>query len=200
VLRSSFFHAFVFAAPAALCGCGSSQPIVIHPAFPQVARSACPAPRARFVVESAVDDRGYMDPRNVGFTQTGLANDKTRLLTELPAADVVKAALENALSQCGVLGPGGATPAVRLRVRLLAFQVTEETSFVNETMRGELRYEIQAMGADGTAPLGRFAVGGEAHVSAADTTDYAASIVSRAIAESLPGLLAQLASVEPATP
>jgi len=176
-----------------LAGCGSSAPIVIHPTLPRPAQKLCPEARATIAIAAIADERGYADPHNVGFTQTGLSNVKASLELEPTAAELVQSALAQALARCGLARAQSGKPSWKLRVELLRLQVSEETEFTSETMRGDVRYEVEAVDEASGKSLGRFSALGHAEDSGMDTTDYAEGVISHALEASLPQFLAGLA-------
>jgi hypothetical protein len=178
---------------AFVTGCGSSDPIVIHPKAPQVDSSQCPAHRPAFSLAQVQDKRGYADARNVGFTQTGLYNVRTSLKTDRPAAHVVRDALVATMRRCGMLADSAS--ARPLAVDLLSLQISEQTGMVSETMTGQVRYEVIALDPDGRRPLDRFQVTGQSQHSGVDTTDFAEETLRDAIASSLPSFLRQLSAL-----
>ena len=186
-------------APIALClaalvtGCGSSDPIVLHPKTPGVTVSQCPLHHGAFMLARVEDKRGYADASNVGFTQTGMFNVKASLETDRPAARVVQDALLVTMRRCGMLAD---SPAARpLTVDLLALQISEQTGFTSETMTGDLRYEVIALDPGADHPLSRFAVTGHSQHSGIDTTDFAEQTISESIASSLPSFLRNLSAL-----
>jgi hypothetical protein len=181
---------------AFVTGCGSSDPIVIHPRAPKVDSSQCPAHRPPFSLAGVQDKRGYADARNVGFTQTGLYNVRTSLRTDRPAAHVVRDALVATMRRCGMLADSAS--ARPLTVDLLSLQISEQTGLVSETMTGQLRYEVIALDPDGGRPLDRFQVTGQSQHSGVDTTDFAEETLHDAIASSLPSFLLQLSRLREA--
>src|ERR1043166_8820921 len=69
---------------AILAGCGSTKPITVRPQLEEfdLTQVRCPDTHRRFIIDDAIDKRGYGDPNNIGFTQTGMFNAKTTLLSE----------------------------------------------------------------------------------------------------------------------
>jgi hypothetical protein len=172
--------------------CGSSEPIVLYPKTPGIEATACPANQTeRFELKSVSDKRGYADPNNVGFTQTGMYNVQASLRTETPAALVVRKALIDALRRCRLLGQGDR--AQPIAVDLLSLQVTEVTSFTSETMTANVKYEVAILDGATQERLARFAASGESEHSGLDTTDYAEQSISEALAASLPKFVEGLA-------
>ncbi len=188
----------VLGAPAAVVfvtGCGSSDPIVIHPKAPDVATTQCPARRDPFLLARVEDKRGYADANNVGFTQTGMFNVKAPLETDRTAAKVLEDALRATLRHCSMAVES--SDARQLAVDLMAMQISEQTGLTSETMTGDLRYEVIALDPAGTRVLTRIPVTGHAaHTSSIDTTDFAEQTVTEAIEDSLPSFLARLADLD----
>jgi hypothetical protein len=166
---------------AFVTGCGSSDPIVIHPKTPEVAASQCPLHRRAFSLVRVEDKRGYADANNVGFTQTGIYNVKASLETDRPAAKVVRDALVATMRRRGMFTD---SPSARpLAVELLALQISEQTSFTSETMTGDLRYEVIALDPGAGHPLTRFPVTGHSQHSATPELRVRPSVSAAAQAE-----------------
>src|SRR6185312_6731830 len=110
-------HALHLAPAAALVallvtGCGSSDPIILHPKTPDVAASQCPLHRETFALPRVEDKRGYADLRNVGFTQTGLYNVRASLETDRPAARVLQDVLAATMRRCGFVADAPAARSI----------------------------------------------------------------------------------------
>ena len=181
--------AILFAAFATGCASG---PIVLHPKA-EVDSSQCPAHRPTFRLVRVWDKRGYPDTRNVGFTQTGLSNTRTALMTDRPTGRVMLDTLSAAMQRCGMLA--NSASAQPLSVDLLAMQINEQTGLVSETMTGQVRYEIVALDPNGGRALDRFQVTGQSQHSSMDTTDFAEETLNESIGSSLPSFLRQLATL-----
>lgn len=178
-----------------LAGCGSSAAIVLQPKAARVPRERCPAVPASFALAAVQDKRGYANPRNVGFTQTGLLNTQASLETPRPAAEVLHGALQKALRACGLQARKQTRPDARLKVELVTMQLTEDTGFTSETIKGKIRFEVEVLDASTRNVLDRFVVSGESDASGLDTTSDAEAVINRALGASVESFLKALASV-----
>src|SRR5438094_431755 len=89
-----------------------------------------------------------------------LARVPSLRLSALAVATV--ALVGRALAKCAApAGDAGPTP-VALRVDVLRLQVAEETGFFTDTLKGDVRYEVEARDSRSDAVLGRFAADGHA--------------------------------------
>ncbi|RYZ01424.1 MAG: hypothetical protein EOO73_35595 [Myxococcales bacterium] len=184
-----------------MAGCGSSAAIVIKPQAPAVANRSCPPLAGRsFAVAPVQDKRGYANPRNVGFTQTGLFNVQASLETPQPAAGVVYGALQRAIAACGLRAQQGSTPSAWLKVDLVTMQLTEDTGFTSESIKGQIRFEVEAIDAASQASLHRFVVLGTGEASGIDTTSDAEPVLSQALGASVKEFLRGLSRVSVRAP
>lgn len=182
-----------------LAGCGSSAAIVIKPQAPPPASKTCPTGAGRsFAVAPVQDKRGYANPRNVGFTQTGLFNVQASLETAQPVAGVVHSALQRALAACGLRAREGSAPSTWLKVDLVTLQLTENTGFTSESIKGQVRFEVDAVDAASQVSLQRFVVVGESEASGLDTTSDAEPVLGQALAASVNDFLKGLTRVSSA--
>ena len=185
----------ILALMLALAGCGTSEAIVLRPKTAHVERQRCPAAARSFALAKVQDKRGYSNPNNVGFTQTGLLNKQTSLETARPAAEVMHRALERALTACGLRARKETGPDTLLQVELVTLQLTEQTGLTSETIKGQVRYEVEAVDASSRALLKRFVVTGEREASGIDTTSDAEPVIAGALDSSVEHFLKELATL-----
>lgn len=192
-MQWALVHAWGLLVAALLLGCGSSAPIVIHPKVAIADAATCPTRSPTLAVASVVDKRGYADPNNVGFTQTGMWNVRASLQTDRTAAELVAELMQRALERCRLAAASGAQ--VLLKADLLSMQLTETTSFTSETIKGAVRYEVEATDAKSKKVLARFTPEGSAEASGIDTTNYAEPVLSKALGSTASNFLAYLATI-----
>ena len=175
------------------CG-GSSVPILLHPKTPQITSTDCPTYNIPWTIENVLDQRGYSDAANVGFTDTGVMPIvKTSLHTDPLPAKLLELALKAALKTC----PGatnGQTNIVKFRVLLTRFQTTEYMGETYQEMKAEIGYKVQMLRADGS--LGhRFEIEAASMKSGGDTTHYAEVVLNEVLAKSTRMFLKRLPSI-----
>lgn len=179
----------------AVAGCGSSEAIILQPKTAHVARERCPAVRRGFELAAVQDRRGYANPRNVGFTQTGLLNVQASLETPRPAAEVLHGALATTLADCGLQVPKGRGPDTLLKVELITMQLSEKTGFTSEMLKGQVRYEVEALDSSTRTLLKRFVVDGQSEATGIDTTSDAEAVINQALGAGLADFLKALSSL-----
>lgn len=153
----------------------------------------CPDTPARFHLLPAEDKRGNADARNIGFTQTGLFNIDTSLVTEPEPTEILTQTLSAFLAHCGRLAPSVADARYDLTPVLLTLQVTEQTGALSEEITAVLKYEALVVDPASGRRVGRPAASGKGSVSSGwDTTDYAEQVVQDALRGSLPAFAYEL--------
>jgi hypothetical protein len=181
-----------------MIGCGSSKDIVVRPLISEAgyAQLSCPGGSATFHVEAVTDKRGYGDPASIGFTQTGLFNVKTTLLSDPPPAELFEKSISDALGSCEQLAASREAARFTLRINLIGLQVTEVTGMFSETITAITQYEVEVFnGATGEREE-RFYVDGQASRNGADTTEFAEEVARTAVEQSIQVLLDQLVNYQ----
>lgn len=164
---------------ATLAGCASGPITIDGGSFE--APSCLLAVRGRLL--EVVDRRGYSDPTNIGFTQTGFFNKKTSLHISPPPPAQLETRLRALLENCSSYGGKTPTP-LAFKVELSSFQVMERTGFSEEMMRVDIGYTVQVFADDGVTFLASYDVEGSASVKVeSDTTDFAKPLVQDALRE-----------------
>jgi len=164
-----------------LSGCGSSRPLVVtpSPSAAQMGSVQCPDTSAKFYLGEVVDKRGNADPRNVGFTQTGLFNELTTLLAKPEPGEILGSALSDFLERCRLKSDDRAGADLTINTSLITLQVTEITASFSETISVELRCEFTVRAAATDQLARRFIVEVAAEESGLDTTQFASVLRHR---------------------
>lgn len=181
-----------------LLGCGSRVPITISPRLDAtaVADVSCPRTQATFFVGEVVDRRGYADPRNIGFTQTGVVNVKTSLFADPLPAVLLRDNLILYLSHCGILAEDPASATASVTASLTRLQVTETTEQMSEEILSSLQYEVILIETATRRRRRGFLEGQGGREIFGDTTQYAADAVRDSFRDSLNRLSFNLGQVD----
>ena len=177
-------------------GCASSTSIVVHPLISEAgyAQLSCPGGNATFYVEAVTDKRGHSDPADIGFTQTGMLNTRTGLLSDPPPPELLDNSISDALGNCGQLAASRDAAGFVLRIDLTGFQVVEVTGMVSEAITAMVWYEVEVFNGATGEREGHFRTEGKAsRKSVLDTTEFAEEVARTALEQSIQMLLGELA-------
>jgi hypothetical protein len=177
------------------CG-GSSAPILLYPITPHLTSTDCSKHNISWTVEKVLDQRGYSDAANVGFTDTGVMSIvTTSLRTDPPPAKLLELALEAALKTCSGT-TNGQKEVGKLKVFLNRFQTIEYMGETYQEMKAEIGYKVQLLRPDGS-PGHRFEIEAASIKSGGDTTHYAEPVLNEVLAKSTRLFLKRLPSAIP---
>jgi len=154
----------------------------------------CPDTSAKFYLEEVVDKRGNADPRNVGFTQTGLFNRLTTLLTSPMPSEILGSVLADFLDRCLIRSDDRTEADLTIDTSLITLQVTEVTTTFSEVISVELRSEFTVRAAATGRLTRRFIIDAAAEDSGLDTTQFASAVIEKAIVGATEDLAGRLES------
>ena len=172
-------QAFVLALPMLGLGCGSSRPIALTPELSsdRLAMIECPATSAQFFLEEVIDKRGNADPRDVGFTQTGLFNVLAPLNSNPPPAELLRLAFVTLLDRCNLRSTDRNSADYAIMSSLIALQTTEVTGMFVESIEAGSACEIAVRDAATEKLQQRAIVRATAERRGMDTTGHASDVI-----------------------
>lgn len=177
-----------------LMSCGSSKPVTVNPILEESAYSeiSCLEISQKFYVVGIRDKRGYASPENIGFTQTGLSNKKTSILSDPVPTEVLKKSLSQLLNECESLAAEQVNAQFLLNINLLSFQITEVTKAFSETITASIEYEVVVLDQHSDKRIGRFTVEATDSEKAIDTSKFAGQVAKNALRKSYMAFASEL--------
>lgn len=175
---------------ATFVGCGSTRPIEVYPKLDpaDAAQAGCPGTKSRFFVGQVIDKRGYSDPRNVGFTQTGAFNVKASLLASPLPGELLRDSLLLYLRHCDLLASDVGAATDELTASLVRLQVSEYTGVFSEQIVASLQYEVILRDLSTSRRRRAFIEAQSTQGSSLDTTEFATTVIRSALRDSLGSL------------